>query len=72
LNLSRKKIAGSIKQDEGNPTSVQYLNVLEHRRHGAPQDQMIVQLATFLRLEPDAQRFSFSALRREPDRSTKS
>ena len=33
---------------------------------------MIVQLATFLRLEPDAQRFSFSALRREPHRSTKS
>jgi hypothetical protein len=27
----------SIKQDEGNPTSVQYLNVLEHRRHGAPE-----------------------------------
>ncbi len=37
LHLTRKKIAGSIKQDEGNPTSVQYLNVLEHRRHGAPQ-----------------------------------
>ena len=37
LHLPRKKIAGSIKQDEGNPTLVLYLNVLEHRRHGAPQ-----------------------------------
>ena len=37
LHLPRNKIAGNIKQDEGNPTSAQYLNVLEHRRHGAPQ-----------------------------------
>jgi len=53
LNLTQKQIAAGIKQDDGKPISVQYLNDIEHGRRGAPADYIIVQLAKLLRLELD-------------------
>jgi transcriptional regulator with XRE-family HTH domain len=51
--LTQKEIAARIKQDDGKPLSVQYLNDIEHGRRGAPPDYVIKQLARVLRLEPD-------------------
>jgi transcriptional regulator with XRE-family HTH domain len=53
LNLTQKQIATGIKQDDGKPISVQYLNDIEHGRRGAPPDYVIVQLAKLLRLQLD-------------------
>jgi transcriptional regulator with XRE-family HTH domain len=53
LNLTQKQIAAGIKQDDGKPISVQYLNDIEHGRRGAPPDYVIAQLARLLRLQLD-------------------
>ena len=53
LNLTQKQVAAGIKQDDGKPISVQYLNDIEHGRRGAPPDYVIVQLAKLLRLQLD-------------------
>jgi transcriptional regulator with XRE-family HTH domain len=53
LDLTQKQIAAGIKQDDGKPISVQYLNDIEHGRRGAPPDYVIVQLAKLLRLDLD-------------------
>jgi transcriptional regulator with XRE-family HTH domain len=51
--LTQKEFAARIKQDDGKPLSVQYLNDIEHGRRGAPPDYVIKQLAKALRLESD-------------------
>lgn len=53
LELTQKEIAARIKQDDGKPLSVQYLNDIEHERRGAPPDYIIQQLARVLRLDLD-------------------
>jgi len=53
LNLTQKQVAAGIKQDDGKPISVQYLNDIEHGRRGAPPDYVIAQLARPLRLQLD-------------------
>jgi transcriptional regulator with XRE-family HTH domain len=53
LELTQKDVAARIKQDDGNPLSVQYLSDIEHGRRGAPPDYVIKQLARVLRLELD-------------------
>ena len=53
LNLTQRQVAAGIKQDDGKPLSVQYLNDIDHGRRGAPPDYIIVQLAKLLRLELD-------------------
>ena len=53
LDMTQKEIAARIKQDDGKPISVQYLNDIEHGRRGAPPDYIIVQLAKLLRLQLD-------------------
>jgi len=53
LNLTQKQIAAGIKQDDGKPLSVQYLNDIERGRRGAPPDYVIAQLARLLRLPLD-------------------
>ena len=53
LGLTQKEIAARIKQDDGKPLSVQYLNDIEHGRRGAPPDYVIKQLAKLLGVELD-------------------
>jgi transcriptional regulator with XRE-family HTH domain len=53
LNLTQKQVAAGIKQDDGKPISVQYLNDIEHGRRGAPPDYVIAQLARLLQLQLD-------------------
>jgi transcriptional regulator with XRE-family HTH domain len=53
LQLTQKEVASQIKQDDGKPLSVQYLNDIEHGRRAAPPDYVIKQFAIVLRLEPD-------------------
>lgn len=53
LNLTQKQVAAGIKQDDGKPISVQYLNDVEHARRGAPPDYVIAQLAKLLHLQLD-------------------
>ena len=53
LDLTQKQVAAGIKQDDGKPISVQYLNDIEHGRRGAPPDYVIAQLARLLHLQLD-------------------
>jgi transcriptional regulator with XRE-family HTH domain len=53
LGLTQKETAARIKQDDGKPLSVQYLNDIEHGRRGAPPDYLIQELGRALRLELD-------------------
>jgi transcriptional regulator with XRE-family HTH domain len=53
LGLTQKEVAARIKQDDGKPLSVQYLNDIEHGRRGAPPDYVIKQLAKLLGLQLD-------------------
>jgi transcriptional regulator with XRE-family HTH domain len=53
LNLTQKQVATGIKQEDGKPISVQYLNDIEHGRRGAPADYVIAQLAKLLHLQLD-------------------
>ncbi len=53
LELTQKAVAARIKQDDGKPLSVQYLNDIEHGRRGAPPDYLIKQLARVLRIDRD-------------------
>jgi transcriptional regulator with XRE-family HTH domain len=48
LDLTQKQIAAGIKQDDGKPLSVQYLNDIEHGGRGAPPDYTVVLLAKLL------------------------
>jgi len=65
LNLAQNQIAAAIKQDDGKPISVQYLNDIEHGRRGAPPDYVLVQLAKLLRVPLDI--LYFRADRLPPD-----
>jgi transcriptional regulator with XRE-family HTH domain len=49
----REQVATGIKQEDGKPISVQYLNDIEHGRRGAPPDYVIAQLAKLLHLQLD-------------------
>ena len=65
LNLAQNQIAAAIKQDDGKPISVQYLNDIEHGRRGPPPDYVLVQLAKLLRVPLDV--LYFRADRLPPD-----
>jgi len=65
LNLTQKHVAARIKQDDGKPISVQYLNDIEHGRRGAPPDYVIAQLARLLHLQLDV--LYFRSERLPPD-----
>jgi transcriptional regulator with XRE-family HTH domain len=53
LKLTQKQVAAGIKQADGKPISVQYLNDIEHGRRGAPPDYVIAPLAKLLRVQLD-------------------
>ena len=63
--LPQNQVAAAIKQDDGKPLSVQYLNDIEHGRRGPPPDYVLVQLAKLLRVPLDV--LYFRADRLPPD-----
>lgn len=53
MNLSQKELAATIKKEDGDPISPQYLNDIERDRRNAPSDHLLEQFAKLLDLDLD-------------------
>src|ERR1700731_4292031 len=51
--LSQKDLAAKVKKEDGQAISAQYLNDIEHDRRHPPNEFLIVQFATLLKLDKD-------------------
>ncbi len=53
LGLSQKDLAASIRKEDGEPISPQYLNDIEHDRRNPPSEFIIEQVAKHLKLSKE-------------------
>lgn len=51
--LSQKELAAKVKKEDGQAISAQYLNDIEHDRRNPPNEFLIAQFATILKLDKD-------------------
>jgi len=51
--LSQKELAAKVKKEDGQAISAQYLNDIEHDRRNPPNEFLIAQFATLLKLDKD-------------------
>lgn len=52
LEYSLRKVCDEVRNEDGKPISVSYLNDIEQGHRNPPNNKIIVQIATVLKLEP--------------------